>query len=281
MKKICLILSVAFLTLSLSSCVENSKKYKELQAENAKLTTQNQTIEAEYNQAVATINEVENTLKSIQETEGMMSVNPENGNSKELVDNMVQVKQQLEQSRAKIAELEEKLAKSKRDNGALAATVRRLKEEIARKEEAILALQAQVEQLNGQVTNLNTQVTGLKDELAEANRVNEENLATIAGQTNEINTVYYVFGTKKELKQKGILAKRAVLRNEVSTTVFQTADKRELKSLPLNAKKAVVLSSNPIGSYEIVTGEDGKKVLNILDSNKFWNITDYLVILTK
>lgn len=281
MKKICLILSVAFLTLSLSSCVENSKKYKELQAENAKLTAQNQTIEAEYNQAVATINEVENTLKSIQETEGMMSMNPETRNEKVVVDNMIQVKQQLEQSRAKIAELEEKLAKSKRDNGALAATVRRLKEEIARKEESILALQAQVEQLNGEVTNLNTQVSGLKGELAEANRVNEENQALIAGQTTELNTVYYVMGTKKELKQKGILTKKAILRQEVSKSIFQTADKRELKSLPLNSKKAVVLSANPMGSYEIVTGEDGKKVLNILDSNKFWNITDYLVILTK
>lgn len=280
MKKICLFLSVAVLALSFTSCVEKSKKYQELQAENAKLTAQNQTMEAEYNQAVATINEVENSLRAIQEAEGLMSMDAE-ANNAQVVNDIMQVKQQLEQSREKIADLEDQLAKSKRNNGALAATVKRLKEEIAQKEEAILALQAQVEQLNGEVLNLNGQVNGLKGELAEANRLNEENQAIINGQVSELNTVHYILGTKKELKGKGILSKKAILRQDVSMSNFKSADKRNLKSLPLNCKKAIVLSANPMGSYEIVPGEDGMMVLNILDSNKFWNITDYLVILTK
>lgn len=280
MKKICLFLSVAVLALSFTSCVEKSKKYQELQAENAKLTAQNQTMEAEYNQAVATINEVENSLKAIQEAEGLMSMDAES-NSKQVVNDIMQVKQQLEQSRVKIAELEEQLASSKRNNGALAATVKRLKEEIAQKEESISALQAQIEQLNGEVSNLNGQVNGLKGELAEANRLNEENQAVINGQVSELNTVHYILGTKKELKEKGILSKKAILRQDVSMSNFTSADKRTLKSLPLNSKRAIVLSANPLGSYEIVPGEDGMMVLNILDSNKFWNITDYLVILTK
>lgn len=58
---------------------------------------------------------------------------------------------------------------------------------------------------------------------------------------------------------------------------FTKADKRELRSIPTHAKKAKISTNMPAESYTI-QDEGGTKVIKITDPEKFWSLSNYLVI---
>ena len=89
-------------------------------------------------------------------------------------------------------------------------------------------------------------------------------------------------GTKKELKQQkiietGFLRKTKVMEGDYTKSYFTKADKRTLNTIALHSKKAQVMSKHPAGSYSIEEA-GGQKVLHILDPNKFWELSNYLVV---
>ena len=99
---------------------------------------------------------------------------------------------------------------------------------------------------------------------------------------NELNICYYVAASKRELKdhkilETGFLRKAKLLKGDFDQSFFVTADKRTLSVIALHSDNAKVLTTQPAGSYKIVD-ENGQKVLHILDSAKFWILSNYLVI---
>ena len=94
--------------------------------------------------------------------------------------------------------------------------------------------------------------------------------------------IAYTDKAKKELKQQkiietGFLRKTKVMEGDYTKSYFTKADKRTLNSIALHSKKAQVMSKHPADSYAI---EDagGQKVLHILNPNKFWELSNYLVV---
>ncbi|MBP5643156.1 MAG: hypothetical protein J6X10_02830 [Bacteroidales bacterium] len=286
MKKVFTILSVALVALVLSSCVESSKKYQALLAEKEALAVENQNLENEYNTTIGIINEVENNLQAIRDAEGMLTVQQEGSERDQIVSELLQIKEKMAENRARLDSLNDVLAKSNRNNGNLRAQIKKLQDQIAEKEEMIAGLQAQIVEKDGKIADLNTQVENLNTDLNNANteieNLSNQNLA----QTDEMNTVYYVGGKLKELKEKGvILSAKKVLQGDVPTEQFTKADKRELNTIVFNSKKAVVLSTHPVESYTLTKGKDaeGNKIvtLEITNPEMFWKVTRYLVVLTK
>jgi hypothetical protein len=55
------------------------------------------------------------------------------------------------------------------------------------------------------------------------------------------------------------------------------ADKRTLVSIPTHAKKVQILTNQPKDSYEIID-ENGLKAVKITNADKFWSLSNYLVI---
>ena len=110
----------------------------------------------------------------------------------------------------------------------------------------------------------------------------------ISKQSTEINTVWYVFGTKSELKEQkiisggGLFQSTKVLQDDFNKDYFIKADLRTLKEIPLYAKKAKVLSNQPEGSYSFKEEKDEKGQKNVtlvIDNPKeFWSLSKYLVI---
>lgn len=286
MKKVLTVVSVALVALILSSCVENSKKYQTLLAEKEALAVENKTIENEFNTSMGIINEVENNLQAIRDAEGILLVQQEGSERDQIVAELLQLKEVMAANHARLDSLNDVLAKSNRNNANLRSQIQKLQKQLAEKEEMINDLQAQIAEKDGQIANLNSQVQNLNSNLNQANSqiesLNNQNLA----KETEMNTVYYVSGTKKELKNNGvILNPKNVLKSDVPTGVFTKADKRETTSITFASKKAVVLTSHPVDSYNLVpgVGEDGKKnvTLEITNPDKFWNVTKYLVVQTK
>ncbi|MBQ3843533.1 MAG: hypothetical protein II817_00970 [Bacteroidales bacterium] len=285
MKKVLTILSVALVAVMLSSCVESSKKYQTLLAEKESLSIEAQNLENEFNSAMGIINEVENNLQAIRDAEGILLVKQEASERDQIISEIIQIKEVMAANHARLDSLSDALAKANRNNANLRAQIKKLQAQLAEKEEMIANLQAQIAEKDGQIANLNTQVSNLNANLNNANnQINDLNSRNMA-QDTELNTVYYIAGTKKALKEKGVMLNaKNILKSGVPTEVFTKGDKRELTTITFDAKKAVVLSNHPTGSYNLVPGNaDGKKTvtLEITDPEMFWNVTKYLVVQTK
>ena len=67
------------------------------------------------------------------------------------------------------------------------------------------------------------------------------------------------------------------MKGDFDQSFFNKGDKRTLSSIPLPAKKAKVLSHQPAGSYTL-TEKNGQAVLTITNPDKFWSLSNYLVI---
>ena len=286
MKKALTFLSVALVALLLSSCVESSKKYQTLLAEKEALAVENQNMENEFNAAMGLINELENNLQAIRDEMGVLVVKKEGTDRDQVVSELVQIKEVMTENRQRLDSLNNALEKSNRNNANLRAYVKKLEAQLVEKEQMIADLMAQVSEKDGQINVLNTQVANLNKDLNNANNRIENLNNEKTAQTNELNAVYYVNGTAKELKAKGIiLSPKKVLKNDVPTQEFTKGDMRDLNTIVFNAKKAVVLSTHSADSYNLVKGvdADGKKIvtLEITNPELFWKVTRYLVVLTK
>mgnify|MGYP006381259621 FL=1 len=281
MKKTLTILSVALVAFMLSSCVEKSKKYQQLMAEKNAVVLENQNIEREYNAALGIISDVENNLSAIRDAEGMMMLKNENNTQRDQLNSeLIQIKEQMAENRAKLDSLSNVLEKSNKDRSYLRNTVKKLQAQLAEKEATIVAMQEQLAQKDEEIAGLNTQVSNLNEDLTKVTAEKDEQSRIIADQITEINTVYYVGATKKALKANGILTSKYILRQEVPAETFTKADKRELKEIVFETKKAKVLSAHPTESYTIVS-KDNQSVLQITNPELFWSVTKYLVVVTK
>jgi hypothetical protein len=143
----------------------------------------------------------------------------------------------------------------------------------------ITELKTKLEQMNIKVEILTTSVDSLKTE-----NTNKENV--IANKTEELNTAWYVFGTRKELEKNQVITKEGGFiglgRIEKLKDSFNTkVDITKLTSIPLNVKKAHLVTNHPSSSYKF-DGTD-KKVdkLTITNSADFWSASKYLVIVVE
>jgi len=282
MKKTFAILSVALVALVMSSCVESSKKYQALLAEKEALVVENQTMENEFNATMGILNEVENNLQAIRDAEGILLVQQEGNQREQMVSELIQLKEVMAANHARLDSLDNALAQSKKSNANLRAQVKKLQAQLEEKEEMIANLQGQIAEKDGQIANLNTQVDNLNSDLNNANNQIESLTNANMMQVNEMNAVYYIGASKKDLKAKGIMSNlKNVLKQEVPTEEFTRADKRELKTITFNAKKAVVISSHPVGSYSIENVDKTTVQIVITNPEAFWSVTKYLVAITK
>lgn len=281
MKRTLTILSVALVAFMLSSCVEKSKKYQQLMAEKDAVVLENQNIEREYNAALGIISDVENNLSAIRDAEGMMLIKNENNTQRDQLNSeLIQIKEQMAVNRAKLDSLSNVLDKSNKDRSYLRNTIKKLQAELEEKEATIAQMQEQLAQKDQEIAGLNTKVNNLNEDLNKVNAKNDEQSRLIAEQILEMNKVYYIGASKKELKANGILTSKYILRSEVPAESFTQADKRELNEIVFEGKKVKVLSAHPVESYTIVNNGT-QVVLQITNPELFWSVTKYLVAITK
>ena len=281
MKKTLTILSVALVAFMLSSCVEKSKKYQQLLSEKEAVVLENKNIEKEYNAALGIISDVENNLSAIRDAEGLMLIKNESNTRRDQINSeLIQIKESMAINRAKLDSLSNVLENSNKDRANLRSTIKKLQAQLAEKEAMIAQMQEQLAQKDQEIEGLNTKVNNLNEDLNVANAKNDEQGRLIASQILEMNKVYYIGSSKKDLKEKGILTSKFILRQEVPAEAFTMADKREVKEIAFEGKKVKVLSAHPLESYTIVN-KDNQVVIEITNPELFWSVTKYLVAITK
>ena len=111
---------------------------------------------------------------------------------------------------------------------------------------------------------------------------NETKARTVSAQDRELNTAFYVFGTKRELKEQNILQGGEVLRNgNYNKDYFTKIDIRVDRIIHLYSKSAKLMTAHPEGSYTLDRDAQGQYTLRITDPNRFWSVSKYLVIVVK
>lgn len=201
-------------------------------------------------------------------------------NQQEALDRIAAMRESIQQNKNRIRQLESSLAKNGIKVAGLQKMVAGLKRNVQEKERLVTELTAQVE-------TLQTRVTGLQTEVAQAVDTVREREQTLEERRKELATVYYVIGSKKDLKDAGVIvSKGGVLGlgktvqpsgrfSETSATAIDT-DQETVVRTP--SSKVKVLSPQPASSYELrLVG--GRMELHIIDPVEFRKVKQ-LVILT-
>lgn len=282
MKKV-LFISLVIATGLFTSCVKNSSEYKSLQAEKDSLALLSAQQTNELDEILSILNEVEENFKEIKTAENYISTQATTGERTQSVrervkSNMQFISETLEKNRQQITELENKLKNSGAQSSQLQKTVANLKTQLEEKTEALAILQDELQRKNYEISKLSENVASLSKNVGDLEAQTQEQLQTIKKQWTELNTVYYCFGTSKELKEQNILTGGKVGDNFNRAYFTKIPDLNQFLTLPLYAKKGKLLSNHPAGSYEFTKDENGKAVLNILDPANFWSLTKYLVV---
>lgn len=295
MKNITSIVVLAFVALFATSCnVEKSDKYQALLAERDSLQTVAIAASGGFDQALNTINEIENALESVRAAENIIMIENQEGNTNKAVSEIQAIQQTLQENRNKISNLEKQLAEQGANSKALNQTISRLKKQIDEKDTYINSLKdelqlskEQIAELNTQVNDLNENIDNLNTNIESLNVQNAAQQATINSQDATINTVWYCVATNKVLVEKGLITKGGLFSSGdisgqgLDKSQLVQADKRNLTQIPLNTKKATIVTKHPEGSYQLVEGEDGSYTLEITNKDAFWSISNYLIVSIK
>lgn len=238
----------------------------------------------EINDMMGILNEVEEGFRLINEAENRVSVakDGEGANRQQRIrENMQFIQQRMAENRELIAKLQKQMKNGSIKSEQLQKTIENLTKELEAKNNQIKDLYAQleakdihIEELDRTVSTLNKNVNTLQDD-------NAKKANTINAQDKQINTAWYVFGTKKELKEQNILVDGKVLQGNFNKNYFTKVDIRSLKALKLYSKSAKMLTMHPSSSYKLERDAQKQYVLHITNPQLFWSTSKYLVVQVK
>jgi predicted nucleic acid-binding Zn-ribbon protein len=274
-----------------TSCTDFSSDNKRLQEENDSLKLHIKKSETEMNEMLSILNTIEDDIRTIRDTENFIDIRKEEELSlskRERIKNeLAVIAETLKKNRQQLSELQKKLNTGNVRLSALQKTIDRLTADIDEKTRLIVKMQAESDRKDRQITQLTEQVEELHTNVETLKDVNESQSARIDDQDKALNTVYYCFGTGKELKEQNILTggglfvKSRALQGAFNKEYFIVADKRRLTAIPLYASKAKIKTSHPEESYSFFKDSDGNLTLEIKNTETFWSLSRYLVVEVK
>ena len=137
----------------------------------------------------------------------------------------------------------------------------------------------QIEQLQSELDQLDAEYSKLFDAY-------QEQSIQIDVLTEDLNKVYYAYGSEKELKENGVIekkngfigiGKKISLKEEFNDDYFTALDATKNKRITIGGTDVHFITTHPRASYELQEN-GGQTVVNILDPSEFWKISKYLVV---
>ena len=282
MKKIAYYLVAATIIVMATSCNGGSASMKE---QLDSLQTAYEQRDADYNELNDYLGVIATGLDSIALQEGQLLKNDESPtlNREQIKKNLDSFQQTLKNQRERIDVMEKKLKTNQKYTAHLRSIIATMKQQLAQKDEEIANLRKLVDDKNVDIAKLkeNVQTLQQRNEM-QAGLIASQN-ETIMSKESSLNTVYIKFGTKKELKNAGLLdggflKKTKVDFDKIDKSAFKAVDKRKVGQIDLGeVKKAKVMTPQPEDSYRI--DQAGKNmILSITDKEKFWGVYDFVII---
>lgn len=173
-----------------------------------------------------------------------------------------------------------------------AKSIASLQKQLSAKDLKINELEDMVEGLVRQIQIKDEQIVLLQNRLSDidmeyANLFDEyqEQVELALDVMKEMNTVYYAYGTESELIENKVLMKeggfigigrQTNIADDFNEKYFQKMDKTKIKEIKIVGKQPKLATDHPVSSYE---WSDDKLIIK--DANKFWRISNYLVVIVK
>lgn len=238
----------------------------------------------EINDMMGTLNEIQEGFREINEAENRVNIVKDGeGTNKasQIKENVKFISSRMAQNRELIKKLQNQLRESSFKGEEMKRTIENLIKQLDEKDQQLQQLRAELDakdihivELDETINNLNTSVSSLKSESAGKTQ-------TINEQDKQLNTAWFVFGTKKELKNQRILDDGKVLQSNFNKSYFTKIDIRVDKEIKLYSKSAKLLTTHPSSSYTLTQDANKQYILRITNPQLFWSTSKYLVVLVK
>lgn len=285
MKRI-LIIFMAITILLLTGCVE-----KKPQPVNLQQVAQNDSLEKvlaqrdnEINDMMGTLNDIQEGFREINEAEGRVNLAKDGEGTNmtaQIKENIQFISNRMQENRELIKRLQTQFRQSSFKGDQMKRMLEDMQQMLDEKDQQLQQLRAELDakdihiaELDETINNLNTDIEDLKTE-------SETKTQTINNQDAQLNTAWYVFGTKKELKDQRIIVDGKVLQSSFNRNYFTKIDIRVDKVIKLYSKSAKLLTMHPSSSYTLTQDANKQYELRITNPQIFWSTSKYLVILVK
>lgn len=240
--------------------------------------------DSEINEMMGTLNDIEEGFRLINEAENRVALlkNGEGTSKKQnLKENIQFIAERMKQNRELIAKLQKQLESSTLKGGQLKKTIDNLTAQLEEKDKQLLALREELDKKDIHISELDETIGNLNTNVSNLSADNQQKAETINAQDKQLNTAWYVFGTKKELKGQHILEGGKVMNGNFNKSYFTKVDIRNTTEIKLYSKSAKLLTAHPASSYSLTHDASKQYVLRITNPQIFWSTSKYLVVLVK
>ena len=275
----------AMYAIALASCNEGAKK-AEAQAR-AERDSLNQVIaqkDDEINDMMTTLIDIEEGFREITEAQNRVTLakSGEGTNTKQrIAENFQFIQSMMQQNKDLINKLKQQVRESSIKGDKLKKVIANLTEQMETKDKQITELVEQLELKNIHIGELKYAINSLKEDAQSLQDENEAQSKTINAQDKQLNTAWFAFGTKDELKKQKILDGGKVLQGSFNKEYFTKIDIRVDKEIKLYSKSAKLLTTHPASAYTLQQDANKQYVLRITDPQAFWSTSKYLVVQVK
>lgn len=238
----------------------------------------------EINDMMGTLNEIEEGFRVINAAQNRVTLAKagEGSNRAERIrENIAQIQQQMEQNRELINKLKNQLRTSSVKGDELRKTIENLVKQMEEKDKEINQLRLDLKSRDIRLAELGNEVADLTVETSQQKAEISQKAETISAQDKQLNTAWFVFGTKKELKEQHIIENGRVLQSNFNREYFTKIDIRVDKEIKLYSRSAQLLTAHPSSSYVLERDANKQYVLRITNPQLFWSTSKYLVVLVK
>jgi chromosome segregation ATPase len=238
----------------------------------------------EINDMMGTLNEIQQGFDEINQAENRVSIakDGEGSDKTQLIrENIQLISQTMKRNRELINKLRQQARESSVKGDQMKTTIAHLMKQFDEKDKQLQQLREELDakdihitELDETINNLNTNVSNLTTESSQKSEM-------ISNQDKQLNTAWFVFGTKKELTEQHIYEKGKVLQANFNKNYFTKIDIRVDKEVKLYSKYAKVLTMHPSSSYTLQRDANDQYILRITNPQIFWSTSKYLVVLVK
>lgn len=238
----------------------------------------------EINDMMSTMNEIEEGFREINEAENRVALaqQGEGANKVQRIrENLQFIQSTMRQNRELIAKLKQQLRESSVKSDQFKRTIENLTTQLEEKNQQLQALRAELDAKDIHITELDEKIAGLNTNVTALTEETTKKSQTINTQDKQLNSAWFVFGTKSELKDQRILVDGKVLQSNFNRDYFTKIDIRVDKEIKLYSRTAKMLTSHPSAAYTLQRDANKQYVLRITNPQLFWSTSKYLVILVK
>ena len=240
--------------------------------------------DTELNDMMSTLNDIEDGFRQINEAQNRVAIakQGEGTSTKDRIrENMQFIQNTMKQNRELINKLKQQLRESSFKGDQLKRTLESLTAQLEEKDKQMQMLRDELEDRYIYIGELGEKIEDLNTDVAKLTEETTQKTETINTQDKQLHTAWFVFGTKKELKEQHILVDGDVLQSNFNKEYFTKIDIRVDKEIKLYSSSAKMLTAHPSSSYTLQRDANKQYVLRITDPQLFWSTSKYLVVLVK